>query len=358
MTAERRAFAFVVVAAIACVWLLFNTIVWFYGESPARATALLFQGTWGTAYGIGRIIAKATPLIFAGLAVFVALRAGLFNIGVEGQAAVSALAAAVVATHIPASVPGPIAIAFVIAVAIVTASLWAAIPAFLKAQWGAHEVVSTIMMNRLADIYVAWALSTQIALKGTVRTADVPKSTRLAMLDSLGLSVFHESGASVAFVVAVALCGVVAVLERRALFFLELRLLGQGRDACLAAKIPVQRREVEALVVSGALAGLVAIGTVFGYKGYFENGLGAGVGFSGIAVAILARRSAIGVIAAALLLATLEQGGLAINALVPMEVMDILRAALIIVVALASESIRKLAFRSLAAAARRVEAVP
>jgi simple sugar transport system permease protein len=110
--------------------------------------------------------------------------------------------------------------------------------------------------------------------------------------------------------------------------------------ACAAEKIPVGRRVTEALVLSGAIAGLASVGTVLGYKGYFEQGLGAGAGFGGIAVAMIGRGSALGLLFAALLFGTLQQGGLAINAHVPMEVMDVLEGVIIASVALADARVR------------------
>jgi simple sugar transport system permease protein len=103
--------------------------------------------------------------------------------------------------------------------------------------------------------------------------------------------------------------------------------------------VPVRARIEQALVISGAIAGAASFGTVLGYKGYFEEGLGAGAGFGGLAVAILGRGSAVGLIFAALLFGTLQQGGLAVNAFVPKELMDVLTGIVVCAVALADEAI-------------------
>ena len=102
------------VAAIAAAWIAFCVLVWLYGASPRGMAVLLFEGTWGTTYGIGQVLFKATPLLFTGVAVDLALRAGLFNIGAEGQLAVGSLAAGVVGANLPEATPAIIALPFVL----------------------------------------------------------------------------------------------------------------------------------------------------------------------------------------------------------------------------------------------------
>jgi ABC-type uncharacterized transport system permease subunit len=124
----------------------------------------------------------------------------------------------------------------------------------------------------------------------------------------------------------------------------ETVLVGLSPIACAAERIPVARRLGVAMVMSGAMAGLGALAPVLGYKGYFESGLGAGAGFGGIAVALLGRGHPVGLLLAALLFGTLEQGGLAINARVPMEVTTVLQGVVIVAVALADARVRAAVF--------------
>jgi simple sugar transport system permease protein len=336
---------------LCAAWLAFNLVTLAYGESPAQLLVILYRGTWGTGYGVGQVLYKATPLMIAGLAVAFAMRAGLFNVGVEGQAALSGLGAAAMSSwllgvaqngshklHFIAQF-APVQWVLILATALTIGCTWAVIAGLLKVRFGAHEVVSTIVMNRIADALIGFALASGLALRGTVRTADV--GVHLPRFDALGLSVFRGSAASVALFIALAVVGVVAVVQRRTVMGRELPLVAGGFRACEAAGVPVKRRLVQAMLVSGAIAALVPLGAVFGFKGYYELGLGAGVGFSGIAVAILGAGHPFGLVAAALVLATLEQGGLALNGRVPMEVMDVLKATVIIVVAWASGALRR-----------------
>jgi simple sugar transport system permease protein len=233
----------------------------------------------------------------------------------------------------------------VLATAAVAGGAWALVPALLKARFGAHEVISTIMMNRIADATVGLLLGMGLALKGTVRTHDIVAGARVLRVERF-VDALRGSALSTALGAAVVLAIVMGWSYQRTRFGRELVLVGKNPVACAAERVPVGRRLVEALIASGALAGLACSATVLGYKGYFEQGLGAGAGFGGLAVALLGRGSGVGLLLAALLFGTLQQGGLTINAHVPMEVMDVIQGVVIASVALADARIRGVLARS------------
>jgi ABC-type uncharacterized transport system permease subunit len=320
-------------------WLAFNLALFLYGEAPAAVWPVLLRGTWGTAYGAGQVLFKATPLLFTGLAVDVAFRAGLFNIGAEGQLTVASLAVGVVGAALPMGTPALVALPLLTGVAALVGGLWAAIPAWLRVRRGAHEVIGTLMMNGLAGPLVSVAFAYGAAQPGTVRTADVAPGALLPRLSAL-VPALRGSAASVAIGLAVLAAVLVRFVFERSRVGREVVLVGQNAEACRRVGIPVERRLGAALVAGGALAGLAALGTVLGYKGYYEAGLGAGAGFGGIAVAILGRGNPFGLVLAALLFGTLQQGGLAINGLVPMEIMDVLQGVVIATVAVADARAR------------------
>jgi len=296
---------------------------------------LLVQGTWGTTYGVGQVLFKATPMIFTGLAVDLGLRAGLFNIGAEGQLTAGSLAAAFVGTCIPHHTPSWVALPLALGAAMMAGAAWAAVPALMKTRFGAHEVISTIMMNRISDSAVGIVLGVAgLALPGTVRTADVAVSARLSKLERWVPSL-AGSAVSSAVVLGIVAAFAFVALYKSTRFGREIVLLGMNARALQAENVPVRRRLAQTLLLSGAIAGAGSLGTVLGYKGYFEAGLGAGAGFGGVAVALLARSSAVGLVLAALLFGSLQQGGLALNAFVPKEVMDILSGVVVCAVALA-----------------------
>jgi simple sugar transport system permease protein len=299
---------------------------------------LVISGTWGSAYGIGQVLFKATPLLFTGLAVHVALRAGLFNVGAEGQLAIASLAVGAVGTTLPPATPWIVAVPLLVIVAALAGTLWAAPAALLRAR-GAHEVISTILLNRVADAMVGLLLGLGLAYKGTVRTADMAPNAHLSRLSAY-VPALEGSAASTAIVIAVALVAVTLRVLPRTRAGREAELVAQNDEACRVEGIPVRWRRAQALLISGGIAGLASLGTVLGYKGYFERGLGAGAGFTGLAVAILGRGRLTGIVFAALLFGTLAQGGLVINAYVPAEVMEVIQGVVIVVVALGDARLR------------------
>jgi simple sugar transport system permease protein len=340
VTSQVRAALLATIAGLAAGWLAAMVLAWLYGESPSAIAGQLVLGTWAMPYGIGQVLYKATPLLLAGIAVDVALRAGLFNIGAEGQLAVAGLTVAAVGAHLPAGTPAWIALPVAAAAAPLAGAAWALLPAVLRVRYGGHEVISTILMNRVGDAAVGLALARGLANPGTVRTPDVVPGARLPRLEALGLSALHGSAVSAALPLALVVAGLVALWLRRSRLGREVMLVGLAPRACAAERIPVGRRLFAALVLSGAIAGLAAIGPVLGYKGYFEAGLGAGAGFGGIAVALVGRGHPVGLLMAALLFGTLEQGGLAINARVPMEVATVVQGVVIVAVVFADARIR------------------
>ena len=173
--------AWTIVSGAAVAQLAFALLVWLYGESPREMTRLVLEGTWGTPYGAGQVIFKATPLLFTGLAVHVALKAGLFNVGAEGQLALASLATGVVGAALPTSTAALVAIPLLAFVAFITGAAWAAPAAALRAT-GAHEVISTILLNRVAEALVGLLLGLGLAQKASVRTPDVAPHARLSSL--------------------------------------------------------------------------------------------------------------------------------------------------------------------------------
>ena len=328
------------VIGVAAAYLAFCALVWAYGESPRAMGALVLEGTWASPYGIGQVLFKATPLLFTGLAVHVALRVGLFNVGAEGQVAVAGLAVGAVGAALPAHTPALLALPLLIVVAALAGAVWAAPAGALRAVVGAHEVIATILLNRVAEALVGLLLGLGLARKGTVRTSEVVTGGRLSRLDRWAPAL-SGSAASTAIVFALVLLAVVLWILPRTRAGREGELVAQNAEACRAEGIPVRWRRAQAMLASGGIAGLASLGTVLGYKGYFEQGLGAGAGFTGLAVAILGRGRWFSIVFAALLFGTLAQGGLAINAYVPAEAMEVIVGVVIVAVGLGDASLRR-----------------
>jgi simple sugar transport system permease protein len=326
-----------IVLAFVMAAIVFDVVVLSWGETPRSIAREILGGTWGNAYGTGQVLFKATSILLAAVAARVALRAGLFNIGVDGSIAVAAIAVGAVGATFPPGISAWIAWPALALVAFVVGALWALPVGVLRARFGAHEVISGIMLNNVAAAFIGWLLSPtggKLAEHASVHTRALPAGARLVRLDQLafGLRALHGSAANVALVVAIAVAFAWSWLARKTIAGRELAAVGASPTVARASGIRVGRRFVEALLVSGAIAGLCALNDVMGYKGYAEEGVSSGVGFTGLAAALLAGESALGLVAASLLFATLSQGGLSINARVPMEIVDVLVAVLILLV--------------------------
>lgn len=332
--ARFREPALVVAIVISGLWITFNLLAFAFAESPAATLSRAIAGTWGTPYGVGQVLFKATPLVFTGYAFHVAQRSGLFNIGAEGQLAAASLCGAAFATKLPEGTPAPIAIAAALLVAAAVGALVAAPPAIMRARLGVHEVISGIMMNRVVEVLVPFTLATLLGAS-SMRTADVARGAVLPRLDRWFPSL-AGSASSIAFLLAVAFVVALHFWLERSRAGRELGWIGKNPVACRAEGIDVRGRLSLAMLLSGAFAGLGMSATVLGYKGYFEIGLGSGAGFAGIAVALLGRGHPAGIVFAGIFFGTLEQAGLAINARVPKEAMGVLEAVAIVLVSAAS----------------------
>jgi len=298
------------------------------GEHPLQIYGLLFRQSLGTGYGLGQSLFKATPLIFTGLAVSLGFRAGLFNIGAEGQLTLGGFAAALVGAGL-AGWPAPLLLPLCVLAAALAGGLWGGIPGALKARLGSHEVINTIMLNFIAFALVSW-WGHRVFQPATVRTATIGAGAHLARLDALAPAL-RGSPANLALAL-----GLIAALAVGAFLFrsrrgYELRAVGLAPGAAEYGGISIGANQALALVLSGALAGLGGVNFVNGYKHFFEQGFAGGAGFIGIAVALLGRNHPIGVVAAALFFGVLGYGGLVINARVPKELVEILQALVILI---------------------------
>ena len=314
------------------------------GQSPGAVYRMLLEGTWANWYGFGQVLYKATTLICTGLAVSVALRAGLFNIGGEGQLAAGGFAAAVVGLALPAGVPGALAVPVCIAAALLAGGAVGFVPGVLKARFGAHEVIVTIMLNFITLALLNWIVASHLHVPETLHTPDMRTGTLPRLSD--WIPAFHGSAANASLFIALAAAGVMWWMLFRTRGGYELRAVGLQPDAAEYGGVRVGATWVRAFVFAGALAGLGGINYVLGYKHYYEEGFAGGSGFLGIAVALVGRNHPLGVVIAAFLFATLSQGGLAIHALVPKQMVEVLQGVVILAVAAAVPEVRQLIRRS------------
>jgi simple sugar transport system permease protein len=260
----------------------------------------------------------------------VAFKVGLFNIGAEGQLAAGSFVTAVCAAALPASIPGPIAVAVSVLAGMLAGGALAGLAGVLKVRYGAHEVINTIMLNFIISALLLWAGNAHFFVRYTTHTSTIPDN---ATLHDLGIT---GSAVNTSLLLALALAAAVAYFFSRTRRGLEWRAVGHNPRAAQNSGVQFARVVIGAMVASGALAGAVGANYVLGYKHYYEQGIGSGNGFMGIAVALLGRNHPAGIVLAALLMGTLSHGGLGVAEQVPKELVQILQAVIVLTVAGAS----------------------
>ena len=315
-----------------------------FGQNPGSVYRILIDGTWGNAYGFGQVLYKATTLTFTGLAVAVGLRAGLFNIGAESQLAAGGFLAALAGLVLPMGLPALATLPIYLVAAAAGGAVVGAIPGALKARFGAHEVITTIMLNFIVLALLNYLTAAHLKVEGTLHTAEIHAGA-LPRLSSM-IAPFHGSAANVVLLLAFVTAAAVWWFLFRTRRGFELRATGLQPAAAEYGGVNVGGVWWRTMALSGALAGIGGLNYVLGYKHYYEESFASGAGFLGIAVAIVGRNNPIGVVLAAFVFATMSQGGLAVNAVVPKQIVDVLQAVVIIAVAASVPEVRRLARQS------------
>jgi general nucleoside transport system permease protein len=304
---------------------------------PITAYQALFLGAFGNENELLNTLVDSAPLMFGGLAVGLGFKAGLFNIGVAGQFLVGAFAAAVVGASL-ASAPMIVAMPAALIVGGIAGGAYGFIPGYLKARTGAHEVVTTIMLNSTAALLLTWAVTDLVRAKGFSfpRTGDIGNA-HLPVLLGRNLHLGIPLAILAIFVVRY-------LLERTTIGF-DIRTVGQNPNAARYAGIRPLFIIPLTMSISGLLAGLAGAVQMLGVIGFYAPGITASVGFDSIAVALLGRSNPIGILFAALLFGAFRAGAplMQINTSVPIEVIDIIQA--LIILFLAAEVIVRRVFR-------------
>jgi simple sugar transport system permease protein len=289
-------------------------IVLAVGENPFSAIRVMAVGAFGDLGALGYTLYYATNFIFTGLAVAVAFHAGLFNIGGEGQAYIGGLGAGLAALAFDHSLTlWPMLILGLVASAAFGAA-WAFVPAYLQAKRGSHIVITTIMFNLIAASLMVYLLvnvfklpgSMEVVSRGFEPSAGVPYVNTL--LAEIGIEM-PQTPLNLTFVWALICCGLVWLYLWRSRGGYELRTTGLSPKAALYAGISPTRVTIEAMLVSGALAGFLGFNEVMGNHRQLVLDIVAGAGFTGIAVALMGRNHPFGIILASILFGALYQGG-------------------------------------------------
>jgi simple sugar transport system permease protein len=285
---------------------------------------------WGGFYPFSETLVTASPLILTGLSVALAFRAGLFNIGAQGQF----IAGAIGASWVGFTFDMPIVIHTLaaMAAAIVFAGLFGGFVGFLKARTGAHEVIVTIMLNYVAAYFLLWLLGTTAFLRPGRQDPIAPEVQQSARLPHLFGSEFR---ANLGFFVALLAAAAVWWLLNRSTWGFRFRAVGANASASRTAGISVARVTTTVMFVAGALAGLGGAVQILGSEYAMTSGIGGSFGFDAITVALLGRGTPIGTIFAALLFGALRAGGLTMQASTetPLDLVLVIQALVVLFIA-------------------------
>jgi len=333
-------YSIVLAFAVAAVIVVISSVFTDAGFSPLLPLAAygsLFAGAFGSGTGIANTLVSAAPLMFGGLAVGLGLKAGLFNIGVAGQFLVGAFAAAVTGASL-ATAPTIVGMPLAMLAGAAAGAAYGFIPGYLKARTGAHEVVTTIMLNNAAVLLLTWAVNDLVRAPGFSfpRTGEIGQS-------ALPILLGRNLHLGIVFAV-VAIFVIRWILDRTILGF-EIRTVGANPSAARYAGMRPIFITALTMTISGLLAGLAGAIQMLGVIGFYAPGITASVGFDSIAVALLGRSDPIGILFAALLFGAFRAGAplMQIETSVPIEVIDIIQA--LVILFLAADLIVRRVFR-------------
>ena len=354
---------FTPIIAIIGALIISSAIILLIGEDPIQVYKMMFGLAIGNRDGWGNVLFRATPLIFTGLAVAFAFQCGLFNIGAEGQVYVGSFLAALIGFSFT-NFPAIILIPLTIIASAMGGALWATLPGILKAKKGIHEVIITIMMNWIAASFTFYlvliykappteAMKAANMPQMIPQTSEVALSARLpriaTLLTKLNISFPSHNPLNVSFFIALIAAFAIYYLLWKTTLGYEIRAVGFNRTAAEYAGINVSKNIILAMMISGALAGLVGTNEVMGYKFRWRQEIFINLGFNGIAVALLGKNHPLGVVLAAILFGTLSYGGALVNIYtagkIPRELIMVIQAVIVILVVVSDEIIKRVLLR-------------
>jgi general nucleoside transport system permease protein len=332
------------VLAVFTALVLGAVVIWISGGNPLLAYKGLWEGAFGSPKAISETLVWSTPYILAGLAVALAFRGGLFNIGAEGQLALGAVAAAWIGYGLPkvlgTTIPAIIHIPLAVGGGMLAGGIWGGIPGWLKARFGSHEVINTIMMNYIALLITSFLLNGVMKdpnpLNVVARTPNIAETARIGRIFAEPALRVHW-GTVLAFIAAF----LVWWLLWKTTKGFEIRTVGMNPDAARYSGVNVGRTIILTMFLSGALAGLAGALEVTALNYRHELSFSLGYGFDAIAIALLGRTHPFGVVLAAILFGAMRNGATRMQFLtqIPVDIISVVQALILLFVA-ADEIIR------------------
>ncbi len=285
-------------------------------EEPVKAIQAIYKFSLANAAKVAAVLSISIPYYLSGLSIAIAFRAGVFNIGNEGQYFIGGLTGAMAGIYLP--LPPAIHIPVVVIAAMLGGALWAFVPAVLKATRGIHEVITTIMFNNIGTALVNYLVNGPLSgmQKGVSLEPQTRKILSTAVFGKLN-GFFRAIGWNVPNYVYLDYSLIVALIMGVVVWFLlfrtrqgfEIRAVGTSTDVSRYAGIKVNRVQIGAFLLSGALAGLIGLQEIFAIRGFYTYNIASQLGFDGIAISLIAKNHPVGVVFSSLLFAFLKQAG-------------------------------------------------
>ncbi|MGZ3509084.1 MAG: ABC transporter permease [Vulcanimicrobiaceae bacterium] len=298
------------------------------GVSPVDGFAALFGGALGGPHQIAETLVQTTSLLLPALGICLAFRAGLFNIGAEGQLLAGAVLAGAAGAHL--NLPAPIAIPILLALGFIGGGIWGAIAGWMKARFNANEIISTLMLNFVAASLTSYLVS------GSLRSSIASGAETAPVLPNGWLPILIPgTRLTIAILIALAVAVALRFIFARTVFGYELRAVGEAPEAARRQGINIGRMTWLALALSGAIAGLGGATIVTGVLHRFNTELSPGYGFTAIAVALVGDLDPLWVCVAAFGFGILEAGGLAMqaSAQVPKDAIHVIEGLIVLILA-------------------------
>ncbi len=329
------------ILSVLAALLIGAVIILINGENPVTVYYCMIVQPLSSVNNLLNVFYVMTPLMMTGLAFIVASKASMINLGLEGQLLLGALAAAWVATLFPA-LPWYLYIPLIMIIAMVVGALWGLLPGILKLRFGASEIVTTIMLNYVAQFFINFIISGGYFKHPDIeqRTPYILENAHMASLSemgtAMGIKTFRGVQLNAMFIVAIICVFLVYILLEKTKWGYKINAVGLNLKASTANRMSAKKIMLCAMALSGAIAGIAAMGEVLGtFNGVIE-GFSPGYGFSGISVALLGRSHPIGIILGGLFFGIMNQGMMYINAntSVPKDFVKVLQTLIIIFIVL------------------------
>jgi ABC-type uncharacterized transport system permease subunit len=285
-------------------------VIHLLGESPVDSMKILINSAIVNPEGLAYTLFYASTFIFTGLAVSIAMKAGLFNIGAEGQMYFGGLGLTLAVLAFDASLSPWLLIPLAMIGSAIFGALWAFLPGYLQAKRGSHVVVTTIMFN-----FIAASLMNFIIVKYLIPEGEQNPASRVfadsALLPTLNtwFPFFGDTPLNIGFPVAIVALVIYGVMVSRSTWGYQLRATGLNQHAAHYAGVRISRMIIVAMLISGALAGLASVNSIMGSTHYLSLNFPAGAGFIGIAIALMGRQHPVGIFLSSVLFGALIQGG-------------------------------------------------